>query len=857
MGKKIKIRVKKPWIGYPGSTIMQDYGEQPGKGYLLWDIKSRDDFSVTFRMVEHDREFMTIEWTNLKETLEVAKSLARGTRIRVKTHTLIPQVEVRQFINELTTLHGASEVVFKDEFAVNTSTIVSDDPSLQKHDLRDVEVLFKLFKKYLGESTFTAEQWIEVKGLIQKYMTRAVTEDATNRNVRWQLKDLKFDNMFGYGAGNHVNFKKLTGITGVFGPNRVGKSSIIGTLIYVLFNGTDRGALKNLHVINSRKNHCRAKLSFSVDGKNYFVERQSVRHDARGIQHAVTSLNLAETDADGNVIHDLNGEQRTDTEKVLRSLVGSFEDVMLTTIASQGDMNRFIDAGPAHRDLVMSRLLDLLIFEKMSQFAKDDSSLIKAEVKNSPDKNWATLITAREDELQRQSSEILRLERLLKEKRGNLESLKIQLATEYSGDSITHADVDRAKGKIDSMRLKLGAMRPLHSEAMALAVKFDADLNDIKKKIDEIPVNDLKEKLRSISTLKDALARLKQAYEKEKQIFLAQEKSVKRLLDVPCGDQFPNCKYIKDSHADKAKIEKQQEIVNGLLKEIETAEISLVGLHIEKIEAQLAEHSSLLKKESELSIKSMRSKQTVIDHEREISALEKALLSAEMELTDYLSRVVEDDGSAGLKASISELEISVEDLDSKRVKAASRKGSLITEIGRLKEERDRFASLKSQWYVYELFIQATSKKGIPAQIVQMQLPIINAEIARILHGVVDYTLKLEKDIESNSTEIYLDYGDSKRLIELGSGMEKMISSLAIRVALHNATSLPRSDFLIVDEGFGTLDESNIEACNRLLISLKRWFKNIIVISHVDGVKDVTDNMIDISRVGKDSFIRLE
>ena len=44
--------------------------------------------------------------------------------------------------------------------------------------------------------------------------------------------------------------------------------------------------------------------------------------------------------------------------------------------------------------------------------------------------------------------------------------------------------------------------------------------------------------------------------------------------------------------------------------------------------------------------------------------------------------------------------------------------------------------------------------------------------------------------------------------------------------------------LIIDEGFGALDETNLEACGKLLHSLKKWFKNILVISHIDAIKDV-------------------
>src|SRR4030067_2467210 len=119
-----------------------------------------------------------------------------------------------------------------------------------------------------------------------------------------------------------------------------------------------------------------------------------------------------------------------------------------------------------------------------------------------------------------------------------------------------------------------------------------------------------------------------------------------------------------------------------------------------------------------------------------------------------------------------------------------------------------------------MLMLACSKKGIPSQVIQSQLPMINTEIARLLHGIVDFTVQMEKDEELNTTEIYLDYGDSRRILETASGMEKMLSSLAIRVALLNASSLPRPDFIIIDEGFGVLDEEGIVASNRFLVTLK-------------------------------------
>ena len=64
------------------------------------------------------------------------------------------------------------------------------------------------------------------------------------------------------------------------------------------------------------------------------------------------------------------------------------------------------------------------------------------------------------------------------------------------------------------------------------------------------------------------------------------------------------------------------------------------------------------------------------------------------------------------------------------------------------------------------------------------------------------------------------------------------------------------DILMIDEGFGTLDDVNIVVCNRLLQSLKKYFKCILVISHIEGIKDSVDNLIEIQKDGVDACVRI-
>jgi exonuclease SbcC len=323
---------------------------------------------------------------------------------------------------------------------------------------------------------------------------------------------------------------------------------------------------------------------------------------------------------------------------------------------------------------------------------------------------------------------------------------------------------------------------------------------------------------------------------------------------------FPKCKFIKDSHTDKLKIESQKEKVENLLEQLEAAENHLAILKTENVEEQIKKYEALIKVESELQVDKTRKESDIRHSESNIRSVSERISRAKGDLRDLESKMVDanvDAELSSLKSQLHTLQQEISQCDAKRIASASRVGKLESNLDTLRSEKEKYQELKRKWRIYDLFIQGVSKRGIPLQIITAQLPIINAEIAKILQGVVSFTVELEADSNSNSMDVFINYGDSRRIIEVASGMEKMIASLAIRVALINVSSLPKTDIFIIDEGFGVLDDVNIESCNRLLISLKKWFNTILIITHIDGIKDVVDNVIDITWNGKDAKVIYE
>ena len=82
---------------------------------------------------------------------------------------------------------------------------------------------------------------------------------------------------------------------------------------------------------------------------------------------------------------------------------------------------------------------------------------------------------------------------------------------------------------------------------------------------------------------------------------------------------------------------------------------------------------------------------------------------------------------------------------------------------------------------------------------------------------------------------------------MGSGAEKTISAMAIRLALLNVSTLPKSDVFILDEPGTALDEDNMEGFIRILEMIKTQFKTVLLISHLDTLKDIVDQQIIIDK----------
>ena len=153
--------------------------------------------------------------------------------------------------------------------------------------------------------------------------------------------------------------------------------------------------------------------------------------------------------------------------------------------------------------------------------------------------------------------------------------------------------------------------------------------------------------------------------------------------------------------------------------------------------------------------------------------------------------------------------------------------------------------METQSRLFDFYLNALSKDGVSYELIEKALPMIEGEVNNILAQIVEFGMQLEMD--GKNINAYLVYGDQRWSLEMCSGMERFISGLAIRVALINVCNLPRPNFLVIDEGFGTLDSENLQSLFMLFTYLKTQFDFVMIISHIDSMRDVVDDLITIKK----------
>ena len=832
-------------VYYAGSTIQQNHGENNNKGFSIWTIESKNDWTVEHYALQNPRPFITIELTPTGKIPRSA-NIPLNSRLRVVSENNLSLNVMRKAISVAKHKFSPESISFLNRAAGQRGNVEEIADGLGSSNLRDPEIQHELISEYLKDFQINSDALSSVYRLNAKYNQAVESKEDVSRNVNWKLKKFEWSNLFNYGKDNSVDFKNINGITGIFGKNFSGKSSIIDAILFTIFNTTSKNERKNANVVNQNRNCGEGKVTISVNEKVFTIHRKVEKYEKKSKGEtsieAKTHLDFSMYNTVTEETKSLNGNTRNQTDANIRKQFGTIEDFLISSMSSQHGALSFINEGSTKRKEIIAKFLDLQFFDKKFKLAKDDSQESKILMKKLQGRDYNKEIEQAQEVIDIFKQHILEID---------AKKLKIEATLKFANDNVLELsqkidsipadviDIHKVQSEIKKTKNKIISLSDsivdegstLHSERERLA-----KINNLLQTLD---YQSLASSLINIEESENELRSYTQRIE------VATEKK-KLLEDIPCGTAYPACKFIRDAHVATAVIPETESKIDELEKLLSKLNPEIVRDHLSKyrkLEKKQIETESLIK---DLQLEIERRRSALDRHNTLIEELaqQEASYNDNKEAIENLEKLLKEKKLYAKESK--SIEKQIESNSQEKIDLYKSLGSEEQRIEDLKQRQVEFQSIQSEYSSYDLFLRCMHPNGIGYDIIKQKLPVINEEIGKILSNVVDFEIFFETS--GNKFDIFIKHSKHEaRPIEMASGAEKTMAAMAIRLALLSVSSLPKSDLFILDEPGTALDEENMAGFIRILELIKVYFKNVLLISHLDSLKDCVDMQIVIEK----------
>jgi DNA repair exonuclease SbcCD ATPase subunit len=843
------VSESKPIIAYPGSLLQQNHGENlENHGFILWDMQ---DCSMKFHHVANDTGYCTVVLEDGVMDLPVGGP--KNLRLRL----LHDEADNSAVQKALALIKKQFNVIDSSISRISTSLEYSNgvSPGLEIGNLEELNLQNKLIMEWLDQHyPNLSDALLESISSINMKMNDKVDFNDQSRNIHWRPLEFKFSNLFSYGEDNYINFTNFNGTLGIFAPNASGKSSSMEALIFTLFDKTPR-AFKGDHIMNNRKKNFKCELKFEVNGEIYGIRREGTRNKAGAVR---VDVEFWKQDEEGKIVS-LNGEDRFTTNFNIRDIVGTYEDFILTTLSGQNGNALFIDKSHTERKNLLNQFMGLDVFEKLEKAASEESKELKGVLKK----------FGRDDF----TDKLVGLQQNAEETTDKLSDNQSQLDELDEEVTLIQTDIETLSSQKIKVPEKLGDPDKLSSELTIISNKQDAlgknidiidgernlskeKINNIKNRVGEYDAILLKKNFDLHKKYENALTKVQAQFQSNNTVTAATTIAINNLLEF---DYNMDCDVCVENN--KSKIEQLDELRQTtekltqeslyLSSEIESHTELVYSLvtSVDRYNAYLSLRDKLSEEEDNHS--------TLLESYTKYTKQLDALIAQEVILVSDIESIAEYEESISknkhLDGRIQELRYdlatkknSISELSGQKLELHATLRVLENSKATIMDDLAEMSTVELEFEAHKYYIKAINRDGVPYDIISNVIPALEAEINSILSQIASFTVALDIDGKNFGGRIVYD---SERTwpLENSSGMERFISGLAIRVALLRASNLPKSNFLIIDEGMGSLDNEYLYGMQLFFQMLKSQFDFIIVISHLDSVRDMVESVIEITK----------
>ncbi len=680
------------------------------------------------------------------------------------------------------------------------------------------------------------------------------------------------------------------------GDNGNGKSALLDAITWALW-GKAR-AKSDDDLIHLGEGEMQVEFEFAVGRNHYRVLRNRAkgkltRSGLRGAGQSLLELQIATPDGFSPITGNTIGETQ---QKIIEILRMDYQTFINSALLLQGRADEFSMKRPGERKEVLANILGLSLYDELERLAKDHSKEKEIEQRN-------------------RSDNLLRIEQQLEQK-GKYEA---DLQETQAAISVISTDVEKQESALTQLRQSREAMKfkeqqhreidkqieQANQQLQYLSVRdkehsiriekfervlssYDEESASIKTRLDNLTTQEkdlntsrlqaeqFSNRIHFLQStnhqLKNEMAELKGKLD-----LLEQEEARCPLCGTELGVE--GRERIVTNYELQGREKGDAYRINLTEMQQQEGELKRLRQEINRLETTITSERSQFERRAEVLDKERIEAETSLPQEREaLSQAQKAIEDLHTSLQEFIRNrgviLAEIEALPRLEEEFNEAEKLYRQLRNQERIYQDKLVEIQTSLHRCAqlemEKEDNLKALHSaalEKSIYDDLATAFSKRGIQAMIIESALPEIEEEANRLLGRMTDNRMHMRVESQrdtkkgdiTETLEIKISDELGTRNYEMFSGGETFRVNFALRIALSKLLAKRAGapmPTLIIDEGFGTQDSAGMEKLVEAINSIQDDFEKILVITHIEELKDAFPVRIEVTKSEDGSMFSL-
>lgn len=667
------------------------------------------------------------------------------------------------------------------------------------------------------------------------------------------------------GHGSYKNYTKVTfplGITGIVGvyddnplkSNGSGKTTLVMAIIYALFGEGEFSKIDELVNDSLKNKEMFVKINFDLNGNNYLIER--------GRNGSSSYLDFFENDVKKGETSKID-----DVQKEIINILGMDYDMFTSSVFfEQDEIDKFINVTPEKRRQYLNKVLGLELWRDTSKISQKRGNKLTDE-KNNLDNLYDELKSKLEtlsleilnkkniEDHIKQTSKCISDEKnklkellVLKSKISSIKEIGKTINELDESMKISNVELLEEEKKIQSLQEQLNAEKKAFNKLIPISLE---DLTIKQEAVDEkiILKDNLQKKLNIITT---AIVNCENLINIKLE---SRNKFEREGLCPECGQQI-TIEYISSRHnklddeINEYVSRKEKIVANHTMHENELSHLENEIIILSKEIKSLTEKDNTYNKDKSLIEERIKYLTSLL----ELAYKEKEKLSKSIQISknkkDGLEKqlnIITSQVPPGIDNTMMVLEENISNLENKL-------NQLNIELGKLNEKETIKNSLEKELTnintkIEEINIDVYAYKHLTNlfnEYAKLKFDNSISSIETLSNKIIHQVLPeisvtfYEDDTKLKRLIIGFNVNSVPRSYKRLSGGQKIISNIGLRLGFSKvikARAKANIEFVVLDEPFGSLDENNRNLIHNMLVQMLQWFEQIIVISHVDSIKE--------------------